>query len=289
VTKTWSNALAISAMTFAATAGCARSPEPPAPPLPRGEIFLGANAKGDAAHPAEVHLALAKGALRLMPGSREAPLVAGSIRAGDPTLLPHVTVNPRGVAVVQDFTPDEAIPSKIAWDLTLGATPMRLFVHVAGSEEQHIDLGGRPIVTARLYNEGGHLDVDWSAPSPITAEHLELWSIGYLEARHVALSRAKRIEVKSVGLAEIDLGDRVDSELRIDVQARTGTVALTVPASVTARAIVESAPAVRVEAEGWDHESQGPYVLGAPGLAPRVTIVVHASSGLIRLRSSPPP
>jgi hypothetical protein len=288
VTGSCRNTLAVSMTVFAtASAGCARRPE--APSLPRGEMFVGASAPGDAAHPAEVHLALARGALRLMPGSREAPLVAGSIRAGDPTLLPHVTVNPRGVAVVQDFTPDGAIPSKIAWDLTLGATPMRLFVHVAGSEEQHIDLGGRPIVTARLYNEGGHLAVDWSAPSPITAEHLELWSIGYLEARHVALSRAKRIEVKNVGLAEIDLGERVDSELRIDVPSSSGTLVLTVPASVTARAVVESAPALRVEAEGWDHESQGPYVLGTPGLTPRVTIVVHASGGLIRLRSSPPP
>jgi len=247
---------------------------------------VAADAPGDGAHPATVRIELEKGALHVAPGAAGAHLVAGHLHADDPTLAPHVTVNARGVSLVQDFAPAEGVATNISWDLTLGTTPMRLFVHVAGSEDQRVDLGGRPIVTARLYNEGGHLDLDWSAPNPRAAERIELWSIGYLEAHHVARSGAKRIEVKNVGLTEIDLGDRVDTDVEVDVVNSAGTLVVTVPRDVAARAVVDASVAAQVEAEGWSKESPGRYALGTPEAAPRVTIAVRSAAGLIRLRTT---
>ncbi len=265
-----------------AVAGCA--PAPSSPPPPREEIFLGADAPGTAARPAEVVLALKRGALHLGPGRANGHLVEGTIHSDDLTLLPHVTMNARGVAVVQDFAPDAGATGKIAWDLTLGRTPMRLSVHVLGSEDQEVDLGGRAIAWARLHNEGGHLKVDWSAPNPIAAEAIELWSIGYLEARHAGRAGARRIQVKSLGRGEIDLGDRVDRELRIEVEGEMGSLAITVPRSVAARAELESPAGVRLEAEGWSHESASVHVQGPRGASPKVVIAVRSASGALALR-----
>jgi hypothetical protein len=252
------------------------------------EVIVQGDAPGDVKHPAEVQIAVQAGALHLRPGAPGAHLLAGSVRSDDVTLLPHVTSNARGVAVVQDFTPEEGSTAKSFWDLALGSTPMRLFVHVSNSEEQHVDLGGRPITMARLYSEGGHLDVDWSAPNPEEASVIELWSIGYLDAHNVARAHAKRIEVKNVGMAVIDLGDHVDNDLRIDVVESQGTLIMVAPADTTARATLTGAAGVRVEAEGWRQEAPDSYTLGAAGGARRVTVVVRASGGLIQLRTARP-
>ncbi len=233
-------------------------------PSQRDELLVAADAPGSVQHPAAVSLVLAKGSLRVAPGSRGGHLVEGTVRSSDPTLLPHLTVNARGVALAQDFAPDEGTAPRIAWDLTLGATPVRLDVHVIGSEEQRVDLGAAAVVAARLYNEGGHLQLDWSAPNALVAERLELWSVGYLEANHLARSGARRIEVKCVGFGHLDLGDRVDRDLRIDVEAGTGALEIVIPAGVTARATVAAPTGLQVEAEGWRQEADGGLALGFP-------------------------
>ncbi len=277
---------AIAIVAIALSSGCVERQAPQAPHAPsRGLVLHADPAPGRS--PVDVELELRGGSLRVRPGS-STPLVAGAIHVDDPTLLPHVTTNARGVAVVQDFTPSNA-PSdpapNIAWDLSLGNAPMRLSVHVLGSEQQHIDLGGRSVVAARIYNEGGHLALDWSAENPRVAEQIELWSIGYLEASHLARSGAKRIQVKNVGRTEIDLGDIVASELRIDIDASSGSLDLIVPADTSARADLDPNAGLRIEAEGFRHDNPEAYTLGPSNEAPRLRITGHALNGLVRLRT----
>lgn len=249
--------------------------EEPTTPSRAGEIVIKADAPG-----ADVQLALQKGSLRIGPAtSASAPTLEGVARSKDPTLLPHVTSNTRGVSVVQDFTPEDA-SANVAWDLRLGPTPMRLSVHVTSSEEQHVDLGGRSITSGRYYNEGGHVVLDFSAPSVVTGASWELWSIGYLEAKNLGRAGAKRIEVKNVGSAELSVGD-LRAPLLLDVVATQGRLSIAIPKSVHAKATVAASPASQLSAEGF-HDEAGVLTSG-PADGAEATIRIASASGEVKL------
>jgi hypothetical protein len=267
-----------------ALAACTR---PPVVPVVHNELLVHADAVGDVAHPVEVLLVAQKATVHIRPGSAGGPLVEGSIRSEDATLVPHVTTNARGVAVVQDFTPDAA-SARVSWDLALGDVPMRLSIHTLASEQQHLDLGGRAVETARVYNEGGRLDLDWSAPNATVASRVELWSIGYLDARNLDRARAKHVELKNVGFAMVDWGAHVSQDLDLEVVESAGDLVLIVPADATASVTLDVSPKLHVRNEGWRQELASSYTLGHSESPPRVTIVVHGATGTLQLLTTRP-
>ncbi|MGH7283879.1 MAG: hypothetical protein ACRELY_20325 [Polyangiaceae bacterium] len=230
-----------------------------------------------------VRLELAGGALHVA-GSQDRRLVVGACHASDATLLPHVTVNARGASIVQDFAPESRSAAQIGCDLKLGTTPVHLDAHVINMENDIVDLGGVAILTARLYNEAGHMDLDWTKPNPGVADYAELWSIGYLSARHLARARAKRIELKSVGFADLDVGELNGVPIELDVVSSVGTLVLTTPAGAVARATIDQGVVVLVDAPSWKQDSPTRYLLGAPDDTPQVVIRIHSASGSIRFR-----
>lgn len=268
-------ALRIAALGIAiASQACA----PARAPEHGGVLEIAAHAEANGAVP-RVRLEMRKGTLRLRPGVAGAPfLVAGTVRATDDSLLPHVTTGRRGVAIVQDFEPEENAPS-IMWDLALGSAPMHLDLHVRGSENQDVDLGGRSLASARVFNDGGHLRLAWSAPAVNPVDKIELWSIGYLEVSGLGRSRAKRVEVRSLaGLAEINVG-RVEAPLMLDAENAAGSLVIAVPRDA---GVVATVAATAIKADGFTQTAPGVYS-AEPSAPVLVTIAARVKTGSLEL------
>lgn len=223
-----------------------------------------------------VRIEMQKGSIRILPGSTELT-VDGTIRTDDPTLLPHVTANARGVAVVQDFGSDAATQS--TWELRLGSKPIRLDIHITASEDQHIDLGGRAVTKARYYNEGGHAQIDFSSPTSTTSSSWEIASIGYLEIRNIARVRAKRIELKNIGRADLSFGEPIREPLLLDVVASQGKLAIAIPTSM--RAHITVPPSLTIAADGFTRD--GNTLTSGPAEGIEATIQIANASGELTL------
>lgn len=251
----------------------------PTPEPPPREVIIAASPPGEG--PVDVILAMKRGALNLAPGSG-GHLVDGRARASDASLLPHVTVNRRGVAVVQDFDPGEADPT-IRWDLALGERPLRLQLHVEGSEHQRLDFGGLDLREATLFNEGGYLDLEWSRPPRRGAEHLHMRTVGLLRVHHLGRGDVQVLTVENLaGRVELSLDGPLRRPARWDLKMAAGSLRLEVPEDTSAAVVAGGA--ANVVTSGWT-ETDGGWRLGES--EPRLHIALTTGAGAVELVATP--
>lgn len=247
-----------------------------------------ADAQGDPSHPANVEIKVSAGTLHLSAGG--AHVVGGAVKSNVSSLDPKIVAGGDHVSITQGSPGTNASPwgsDLVAdWRLTLGPSPLALSVETgAGSAE--LELGGLALKSLQVRSEAGPIHAGWNAPNALTADTLDIETgAGAIVLTDVARFGASKLRVHAgVGAIDISLGNKVDRDIVIDVEASAGSVTVKVPASVTARATVQRGVG-GVTSEGWKSEGSG-YVLGAPGTSPRVTVNARTGAGSVTLVASP--
>ncbi len=269
-------------VAFASVAGCKKSV---------GElrtVDVVADAQSDPSHPANVEIKVSAGTLHLSAGG--AHVVGGAVKSNVKSLDPKIDAGGDHVTITQGEPGSSAGAwgnELVAdWRLTLGPSPIALNLS-AGAGSTELELGGLALKSLQVRSEAGPIHAGWNAPNALTADTLDIETgAGAIVLTDVARFGASKLRVHAgVGAIEIDLGNKVDRDIVLDVEASAGSVTVKVPASVTARATVQRGVG-GVTSEGWKAEGSG-FVLGAPGTSPRVTVNARTGAGTVTLVASP--
>ncbi len=251
-------------------------------------IDVVADAQADPSHPASVDIKLSAGSLHLAAGGGH--IVGGAVKSNVSSLDPKIDAGGDHVTITQGAAGTSASQwgnDLVAdWRLTLGPSPIALSVETgAGSAE--LELGGLALKSLLVRSGAGPVHAGWSQPNALTADTLDIETgAGAIELTDVARFGASKLRVHAgVGAINISLGNKVDRDVSIDVEASAGSVTIKVPASVTARATVKRGVGA-VICEGWKNED-GVYLLGTPGVAPRVAVNARTGAGSVTLVAVP--
>jgi hypothetical protein len=244
-------------------------------------IDVAGDAQGDPSHPASVRIELGAGDLHITPGG--AHVVGGSVKTNASDLEPRIEAAGDHVTVTQG-APGAAKDSKYGnelvadWRLTLGPTPIALVVET-GAGSADLDLGGLAIKALRVRSGAGATKLGFSAPNPLAADSVDIETgAGAITITDLARFGASTVRVHSgVGAVTVGLGTTVDRDIVLDLEASAGALTIKLPATITARASVQSGVG-KVTADGWKKEGND-LVLGAPGATPRVTVRARTGVG----------
>jgi hypothetical protein len=248
-------------------------------------IDVAGDAQGDPSHPASVRIELGAGDLHVTPGG--AHVVGGSVKTNASDLEPkvdaagdHVTVTQGAPGVAKDSKYGNELVAD--WRLTLGPTPIALVVET-GAGSADLELGGLALKALRVRSGAGSVKLGFSAPNPLAADSVDIETgAGAITLSDLARFGARTVRVHSgVGAVTVGLGSNVDRDIVLDLEASAGALTIKLPATVTARASVQSGVG-KVTADGWAKEGND-FVLGAPGATPRVTVKARTGVGGITL------
>ncbi len=248
-------------------------------------IDVAGDAQGDPSHPASVRIELGAGDLHVTPGG--AHVVGGSVKTNASELEPkvdaagdHVTVTQGAPGVAKDTKYGNELIAD--WRLTLGPTPIALIVD-SGAGNADLELGGLALKALRVRSTAGALKIGFSAPNPLAADSVDIdTGAGAIIISDLARFGASTVRVHSgVGAVSVGLGSSVDRDIVLDLEASAGALTIKLPATITARASVQSGVG-KVTADGWVKDGTD-FALGAPGPTPRVTIRARTGVGNITL------
>ncbi len=246
-------------------------------------VDVSGDAQGTPSAPASVQLTLSAGELHLTPGG--AHTIGGSVRSNVKDLDPKVDAASDHVRVNQGTGADGAkIGSELVadWRLTMGPSPVSLSVD-AGAAKTQLELGGLAIKSVKLTSTSGSVDMSFGQSNPLAADEIDIDSgSGAITLTGAGAFGASKIHAHAgVGAITIDLGNKVDREVMVDIEATQGAVTVKVPSNVTARALVTQA-SNQVTAVGWIKEGDT-LTLGGPTPNPQVTIKAKSGGGMITL------
>ncbi len=245
-------------------------------PVTAHEVKIVADAQGDEKRPAHVAVFLERGTLKIAGGAEHTVQGSAVGALGDPP--PRVELMLDRVAVVQGAVGSGRVKGDALFNLALGGTPMTLEIQTGRGEVQTVDLGGVPVVAARLRTTEGHIALDWSSKGAAMTQPLDLVvDDGYFEATHVGRSGAAAVIARSKGsLIKIEVGELAVPHLAIDLTATGGKVIFVTPSAIPAIARVGTAPG-EVIRSGWRDNGDGTSRAGEPTGAPRVELSLHAT------------
>ncbi len=246
-------------------------------------VDVSADAQGTPAAPASVQLTLTAGELHLTPGGGHT--IGGSVRSNVKDLDPKIDAAADHVRVSQGAGTDGAqFGSDLVadWRLTMGPSPVSLIID-AGAAKTQVELGGLAIKSVKVTSTSGAVDMSFSQANPLAADEIDIDSGGgAITLTAAGAFGASKIHAHAgVGAITIDLGNRVDREVTVDVEATQGAVTVKVPSSVTARALATQA-SNQVIATGWIKEGDT-LTLGGATPNPKVTIKAKSGGGTITL------
>jgi hypothetical protein len=247
-----------------------------------------ADAQSDPSQPANVDIKLSAGTLHLSPGG--AHIVGGAVKSNVSSLDPKIEAGGDHVTITQGAAGTNASQwgnDLVAdWRLTLGPSPIALSVET-GAGGAELELGGLALKSLRVHSGAGPIQAGWGQPNALTADTLDIETgAGTIVLTDVARFGASKLRVHAgVGSIDMSLGNKVDRDVSIDVEASAGAVTIKIPANVTARAIVQRGVG-GVTSEGWKNEG-GVYVLGTPGSTPRVSVNARTGAGSVTLIALP--
>ena len=251
-------------------------------------VDVSGDAQGTPAAPASVQFTLTAGELHVTPGG--AHTVGGSVRSNVKDLDPkvdaaadHVRVNQGASGLDGAQFGSELVAD---WRLTMGPSPVSLIVD-AGAAKTQLELGGLAIKTAKVTSTTGAVDMSFAQANPLAADEIDVDSgSGAITLTGAGAFGASKIHAHSgVGAITIDLGNKVDREVMVDVEATQGAVTIKVPANVTARALATQA-SNQIMATGWIKDGDT-LSLGGPTPNPKVTIKAKSGGATITLVATP--
>lgn len=247
-------------------------------------VDVAGDAQGTPAAPASVSITLKAGELHLTPGG--AHTLGGSARSNVKDLDPKLVAAGDKVTLTQGAPELEASawgPDLVAdWRLTLGPTPLSLTFD-AGAAKADLELGGLAIKSLHGKTGAGAITVGFAQANPLAADDIDLdTGSGTVTLTNVGAFGASKIHVHAgMGAITIDLGNKVDRDVALNVEATAGAVTIKLADGVTARAQATTS-AGAVSATGWTKDGDA-FVLGAPTPTPRVSIVAKSGAGAITL------
>jgi hypothetical protein len=174
-------------------------------------------------------------------------------------------------------------------DLKLGkAQPFKLSIEI-GASENHLDLGGLPIVRFSLRHGAGLTSVDFSTPSPQVMTLMDIGAgAGSTELRHLANAHFAELTVDG-GMAEfkLDFGGTLQQDAHARINSGLAAVKVSVPAATAAR-IVSETPLGHVEAGEGLVMQAGAFLTPAAteGRRPMLTIDANVALGALTLRAT---
>lgn len=247
-------------------------------------VDVAADAAGTPAAPTKVSVELKAGELHLVPGGVHT--VGGSVRSNVKDLDPKVDPTPGAVHITQgtsDLEPSAVNGEVVAdWRLTLGSTPMELSVDAKAAKTE-LDLSGLALKSLTVRSAAGSVDVSAKTANPMTADLIDVESgAGALTLKDLGNLGAAKVRVHTgAGSVTLDMGKRVDREMTVDVEATAGSINITMPLGVGARAEVQGG---KVTGTGWDKDGDAWVVTG--GAPAKVTFKIKAGAGVILLNAN---
>ncbi len=250
-------------------------------------VDVAGDAQGTPSIPANVTLTMSAGELHVTPGG--AHTVGGSVRSNVKDLDPKIDAVADHVRITQGAPNSDAVQfgtDLVAdWRLTLGPSPIQLNVDAAAAKTQ-LELGGLAIKSVHVKTTTGAVDMAFSLPNPMASDDIDIDSgAGAITVTGAGAFGASKIHLHTgMGAITLDLGNKVDREVELTVEATAGGVTIKVPANTTARAVATQA-GHEIVAAGWTKEGDT-LSLGGPTPNPKVTIKA-TGAGTITLVAVP--
>lgn len=247
-------------------------------------VDVSGDAQGTPAAPASVQITMTAGELHLTPGG--AHTVGGSARTNAKDLDPKIDAAADHVRINQGASGADGTQfgSELVadWRFTLGPSPIQLTVD-AGAAKTQLELGGLAIKSAHVTSTTGTVELSFLQANPLAADDIDVSSGGgAITLTGAGAFGASKIHAHSgVGAITIDLGNKVDREVTLDVEATQGAITIKVPSSVTARALATQS-GNQVMATGWTKDGDT-LILGGATPNPKVTIKAKSGGGTITL------
>jgi hypothetical protein len=236
---------------------------------------------------ANVTLGFGAGKLNLTPGSAD-PLVGGSVAYNVTDFKPVITINNTDINIEQGNLKMNGLPtlnSKVVneWDLTLGTSPMNLFIK-AGAYQGTFELGGLSIKNLDVTDGASKVDLSFSKPNLVEMTTLK-YTTGASEVSIEGLGDANVSDVtfsSGAGSYTLDFSGQLQRDMTVTIESGVSSVTIIVPNGVPVLLSSES-NLVSVSTSGAWEQAGNTYQLSGSGH--KITIQTKMGAGSLQLKT----